>query len=85
MCSRGCTEGSPFCEPLSLLQLRLSDAVLENPESYGLLAIAAGSVVQGCDPRGPGLLWNSTALQNMTTMAPSSVRVGAIVSTAGWL
>ena len=67
---------SPECAPLQSFQLRIHDDELETGRS--LLADPVGTNWASCKPQGPGYLWDSVALGNLST--PITTDTCAILS-----
>lgn len=73
VCSRTpCSVTDATCKQLANFQLRLDDRVLADPRYFK--SLPASTLVQSCDPRGPGLLFNSTQLGALATFDPTAVR-----------
>lgn len=75
VCSRkaktcGLNSMKPECTPLQSFQLRIRDDLLENGRT--LLADPVGTNWASCKPQGPGYLWDTLALGNLSMPATSS-------------
>ena len=72
ICSRkgkscGLNSMKPECSPLESFQLRIRDDLLENGRS--LLADPVGTNWASCKPQGPGYLWDTLRLGNLSMPA----------------
>ena len=74
LCSTDCSLNAELCRPLTAFQLRLADNVLDGGVGQELQPEASrGLLVQGCDPRGPGMLWDGSRLEVLGTNEPAEV------------
>lgn len=71
LCNERCPTGGAFCQPVSAFQLRLADALVSDPRYFQ--SLETGELVQTCNPRGPGLLWNRTEVGGLGTDNPAAV------------